>query len=104
MMIAVFLAAIFFSLVARLRSLSESMSYHADQVVKARESRTTPLELWHASKAREYRAAHERIDSVAFVLLMACAVFVLLLALGRVLHWLGRPSVGSARGESTRGP
>jgi hypothetical protein len=109
LMIAVLLAGLFFALVAKLGRVSQALSYHTDQIIKAYASPSksppygiTPLETWHVTKMMEYRAAHERLDLTVLVAFMACASLVLVAALARVIHWLSRPSVIPPRDEPPR--
>jgi hypothetical protein len=101
LMIAIVLAGVFFALVAELRRLTLAANYHAEEMIKANAiaSRfntlplgTTPLEAWHMRKIAEYRLAHERLDLIAFAMLMAFVSLFAVAALGRVVHWLSRPS------------
>jgi hypothetical protein len=107
-MIAVVVAGLFFALVARLGRLTQATNYHAEQMMKANASRPpsgptpTPLETWHSNKMMEYRAEHERIDLIAFIILMACLSLGVVAGLGRVLHWLSRPVVSPPGPEPPR--
>lgn len=97
LMLTVLLAGLVFSLVNELRRLGRAASDHTAQMLKANADRPksppygpTPLERWHAMKAMESRAAHERLDLLLFILLLASASLGVVAALGRALDGLSR--------------
>jgi hypothetical protein len=53
----------------------------------------TPLEIWHMKRIAEYRAAHERLELVSFIVIMAIVCLGVVAAAGRILHWLSPPCV-----------
>jgi hypothetical protein len=110
-MIAIASAGLLFSLIAWLGRLNQAENYHAEQIMKANASRPksppygpTPRELWHMNKLMESRAAHERVDLIVFVLLIAYASLGVIFVVGRVLHGLSRPLVLPPREEPHHGP
>src|SRR5262249_37461645 len=109
--IAIASAGLLFSLIAWLGRLNQAANYHTEQMIRANASRSksppsgpTPQELWHMNKLMEYRAAHERVDLIVFVLLIACASLGRIAVVGRVLHRVHRPVVPPAREEPHGGP
>ena len=111
LMIAIASAGLLFSLIAWLGRLNQAANYHAEQMMKANASRPksppygpTPRELWHMNKLMEYRATHERVDLIVFLLLIACVSLGVIAVVGRVLHGFSRPSVIPPREEPNRDP
>jgi hypothetical protein len=101
LMAIIVLAGLFFWLVSELGRLNRAANYHVNELSKIEVTRksspyhygTTQAEKWHEKNMSEYRAAHERIDLLVFILVVAFASIGVIAVLGRVIDGLSRRSV-----------
>jgi hypothetical protein len=105
LMLTVIMAGLFFSLVAENHRLDRAVKYHGRRTIDQNKQWRPPpygptsLENWHLMKMTEYRAAHDRVDFIVFVLVMATASLGVVAALGRILHWFFRRSFTPPKDE-----
>ncbi len=111
LMVVVLWSGLLFAAVSESRRLGEATSFHAVETVKASAGRSksppygpTALESWHWEKAIEYRAAHERVDFIAFVLIVTNLVLVLTAVLGRTIHRCFRTRIETRVVEGSQTP